>query len=72
MFVRNGMLLVETQNYKQAEVPLKANLLGTYPVLFEEHVLFISSSVNTSSLDGMFDNKIQNELENHFHSELYS
>jgi hypothetical protein len=23
-------------------------------------------------LDGMFDNKIQNELENHFHSELYS
>jgi hypothetical protein len=31
-WLRNGTLLVETQNDKQADFLLKANFLGSYPV----------------------------------------
>jgi hypothetical protein len=40
--LKNGTLLVEVQNDKQAEVLLKANLLGSYPVQVERHMLLIS------------------------------
>jgi hypothetical protein len=35
--LKNGTLLVESRNEKQAEVLLKATLLGSHPVHMERH-----------------------------------
>jgi hypothetical protein len=58
--LKDGTLLVEVQNDKQAEVLLEVNLLGSYPVQVETHTLLNSSLevVNTDSLDGMSDEEI--------------
>jgi hypothetical protein len=53
--LKKGTLFVEVQNDKQAEVLMKANLLGSYPVQVERHTSLNSSRgvVNTVSLDDM-------------------
>jgi hypothetical protein len=58
------MLLIETQNDKQAELLLKANLLESYPIQVERHVFLNSSEavINTSSLDIMSDDETQTAL----------
>jgi hypothetical protein len=71
--LNNGTLFVEVQNDKQAEVLMKANLLGSYPVQVERHTLLNSSwgVVNTDSLDDMSDEEIQFALADQFVSKAY-
>jgi hypothetical protein len=71
--MKNGTLFVEVQNDKQAEVLLKANLLGSYPVQVERHTSLNSSRgvVNTDSLDDMSDEAIPSALADQFGSKAY-
>jgi hypothetical protein len=59
--LKNGTLLVEVQNDKQAEVLMKANILGSYPIQVERHTSLNYSRgvVKTDSLDDMSDEVIQ-------------
>jgi hypothetical protein len=62
--LNKGTLLVEARNEKQAEVLLKASLLGSHLVHVERHTLLNSSRgvIHTDSLDGMSDEEIQSAL----------
>jgi hypothetical protein len=73
--LKNGTLPVEVQNDKQAEVLLKANLLGSYPIQVERHITSLNSSqgvIDTDSRDDMSDEEIQSALADQFVSEAYS
>jgi len=62
--LKNGTLLIEVHNDKQAELLLKATLLGSHPIYAERHSSLNSSRgvVNTDALDGMSDDEIQSAL----------
>jgi hypothetical protein len=55
--LKDGTLLVEARNEKQAEVLLKATLLGSHPVHVVKHTSPNSSRgiFRTDSLDGISD-----------------
>jgi hypothetical protein len=71
--LKNGTLLVEVQNNRQAEVLMKANLLGSYPVQAERDTSLNSSRgvVNSDSLEDMSDEEIQFALADQFVSKAY-
>jgi hypothetical protein len=66
--VKKGTLLVEARNEKQAEVRLKATLLGLHSVQVGRHTSLNSSRgvIRTDSLDGMSDEEIQSALADQF------
>jgi hypothetical protein len=66
--LKNGTQLVEVQNDKQAELLLKANFFGSYPIQIERHTSLNSSRgvINTDSLDDMSDKYIQSALAEQF------
>jgi hypothetical protein len=71
--LKNGTLLVEICNEKQADLLLKANLLGCHPTRVERHTSLNSSRgvVKTDSLDDMSDEDIQSALADHYVSKAY-
>jgi hypothetical protein len=60
-WLKKGTLLIEVHNGKQAELLLKAALLGSNPMYTERHSSLNSfrGVVSTYALDGMSDDKIQ-------------
>jgi hypothetical protein len=71
--LKNGTLLVQARNERQAEVLLKATLLGSYPMHVGRHTSLNSSRrvIHTHSLDGMSDEEIQSALADQFVSRAY-
>jgi hypothetical protein len=71
--LKNGTLLVEIFNENQADLLLKANLLGSHPIRVERHTSLNSSRrvAKTDSLDGMSDEEIQSTLADQCVSKAY-
>jgi hypothetical protein len=65
---KNGTLLAEARNDKQAEVLLKATLLESHPVHVERHTSLNSfrGVIHTDSLHGVLDEEIQSALADQF------
>jgi hypothetical protein len=62
--LKSSILLVDVSNDKQADILLKASLLGSCPIQVERHTSLNSSQsiVTTNSLDGVTDGEIQSTL----------
>jgi hypothetical protein len=71
--LKNGTLLVEVNYEKQADVLLKASLLGSYPIQVKRLVSlkFFRGVVTTDSVDGMTDEEIQPALVNQSVSKVH-
>jgi hypothetical protein len=72
-WLKKGTLLIEVHSGKQAELLLKAALLGSNPMYTERHSSLNSfrGVVSTYALDGMSDDKIQCALAEQFVSSAY-
>jgi hypothetical protein len=62
--LNNGIVLVEVSSKKQADILLKASLLGFYSIQVEVHTSLNSSLgiVSTDSLNGIMNEEIQSAL----------
>jgi hypothetical protein len=65
--LKNGTLVVEARNEKEAEVLLKASLLGSHPAKVERQTSlnFCRGVIETDSPDGMSDEGTQSAFADH-------